>query len=49
VLALGLDGFEISYAEQLMSRGELPVLQALRDRSARFLLDDGATQRTGLA
>ncbi len=48
VLALGLDGFEISYAERLMSRGELPVLEALRDRSARVLLDQGSAQRTGL-
>ena len=49
VLALGLDGFEISYAEQLMARGELPAIRALRDRDARVLLDHGPAQRTGLA
>ncbi|HZP31228.1 MAG TPA: alkaline phosphatase family protein, partial [Acidimicrobiia bacterium] len=49
VLALGLDGFEISYAEQLMRRGELPSLSLLRDRSFRVLLDHGPAQRTGLA
>ena len=48
VLALGLDGFEISYAEQLMDQGELPALRALRDRSAHVLLDAGPAQRTGL-
>ncbi len=49
VLVIGLDGFEISYVEQLMARGELPALRALRDRSADFLLDHGPAQRTGLA
>ena len=49
MLALGLDGFEISYAEQLMARGELPAIRALRERSARVLLDHGPAQRTGLA
>lgn len=32
-----------------MAAGELPYLAALRDRSARFLLDHGAATRTGLA
>jgi len=32
-----------------MDAGELPNLQALRERSARFLLDHGAATRTGLA
>jgi hypothetical protein len=49
VLALGLDGFELSYAEPLMARGELPALQALHDRSACFRLDPGPAQRTGLS
>jgi predicted AlkP superfamily phosphohydrolase/phosphomutase len=49
VLAIGLDGHEQSLGERFMSEGELPNLKALRDRSARFLLDHGAATRTGLA
>jgi predicted AlkP superfamily phosphohydrolase/phosphomutase len=49
VLAIGLDGLEISYAEQLMAAGQMPALAALKQRSAAFLLDHGAAQRTGLA
>ena len=49
VLAIGLDGFEVSYMERLMAAGELPVLRAVRERSARVLLDHGPAQRTGLA
>jgi predicted AlkP superfamily phosphohydrolase/phosphomutase len=49
VLAIGLDGYEQSLAETLMDAGELPHLAALRDRSARFLLDHGSATRTGLA
>jgi predicted AlkP superfamily phosphohydrolase/phosphomutase len=49
VLAIGLDGFEVSYMERLMAAGELPALLALRARSATVLLDHGPAQRTGLA
>jgi hypothetical protein len=49
VLAIGLDGYEASLGDRLMSNGELPALAALRRRSARFVLDHGPAQRTGLA
>ena len=49
VLAIGLDGLEVTFAERLMAAGELPALAELRHRAARFLLDHGSAQRTGLA
>jgi predicted AlkP superfamily phosphohydrolase/phosphomutase len=49
VLAIGLDGLEITLAEKLMDSGEMPSLAELRRRSARFRLDHGPAQRTGLA
>jgi len=49
VLALGLDGLEITLAERLMAEGAMPALSDLRRRSACFRLDHGAAQRTGLA
>lgn len=49
VLAIGLDGLEITLAERLMAAGEMPALARLRDVAARFLLDHGPAQRTGLA
>lgn len=49
VLAIGLDGLEISYAQELMDAGKLPSLAALRKRSTTYLLDHGSAQRTGLA
>ncbi len=49
VLAIGLDGLEVTLADRLMDAGELPGLRALRERSARFLLDHGRAQSTGLA
>lgn len=49
VIAIGLDGLEVTLAERLMAAGEMPALAALRQRAARFLLDHGAAQRTGLA
>lgn len=48
-LAIGLDCFEISFAERLMAQGELPVLAARRRIDAFALLDPGGDQRTGLA
>lgn len=49
VLAIGLDGLEVTFAERLMAAGEMPALAELRRRGVRFRLDHGASQRTGLA
>lgn len=49
VLAIGLDGVEVTFAERLMAAGDMPALAALRQRTARFRLDHGSAQRTGLA
>lgn len=49
VLAVFLDGFEQSLGLRYMASGDMPALQRLRERSAVWLLDHGAAQRTGLA
>jgi predicted AlkP superfamily phosphohydrolase/phosphomutase len=49
ILAIGLDGLEIGVAERLMAAGDMPALERLGQRSARFLLDHGPAQFTGLA
>lgn len=49
VLMIGLDAFEISFAETLMDLGELPHMKKLRDRSARYRLDHGRDKYSGLA
>ena len=49
VLAIYLDGYEQLLGRQLMSAGEMPEMSRLAASSARFLLDHGAAQRTGLA
>jgi len=49
VLAIGLDGYEESLERRLIEAGELPALARLRAQSARYLLDHGPAQRTGLA
>jgi hypothetical protein len=49
VLAIFLDGYEQSLAEEMIAAGEMPSLAQLGAASARFLLDHGAAQRTGLA
>ncbi len=49
MLAIGLDGLEVTLAEQLMNAGEMPALDQLRRRAASFRLDHGPAQRTGLA
>src|SRR5512133_3774415 len=49
VLAMGLDGLEVTLAERLMAAGEMPALADLSRRAARFRLDHGPAQRTGLA
>ena len=46
---IGLDAFEISLAETLMDRGELPNFRKLRERSARYRLDHGKDKFSGLA
>ncbi len=48
VLAIGLDGFEDSYADRLMAAGRLPALAACRNDGARFRLEQGPAARTGL-
>ena len=49
VLAIGLDGYEESLERRFVEAGELPALARLRERSARYLLDHGPAQRSGLA
>jgi predicted AlkP superfamily phosphohydrolase/phosphomutase len=49
VIAVGLDGYEESLGRRLIEAGELPSLARLRERSARYLLDHGPAQRSGLA
>jgi predicted AlkP superfamily phosphohydrolase/phosphomutase len=49
VLAIGLDGLEVTLAELLMKAGQMPALNELRQKAARFRLDHGPAQRTGLA
>jgi predicted AlkP superfamily phosphohydrolase/phosphomutase len=49
VLAVGLDGYEESLERRFIAAGELPSLARLRERSARYLLDHGPAQRSGLA
>ena len=49
VLAIGLDGYERTLGEAMMAVGELPALAWLHRESARFSLDHGSAQRTGLA
>ncbi len=48
VLAIGLDGFDVNLAEGYMAEGQMPALAALRNRAARFLLDEGPGPRRGL-
>jgi predicted AlkP superfamily phosphohydrolase/phosphomutase len=48
VLAIGLDGLEVTLAERLMAEGQMPALADLRKRAARFLLDEGPALRAGL-
>jgi hypothetical protein len=48
VLMIGLDGFELSIANDLIGKGRLPVLERIRRESANVLLDHGPAKRTGL-
>jgi predicted AlkP superfamily phosphohydrolase/phosphomutase len=49
ILAIGLDGYELSLAESMMSENLLPNMRRLRARSARFLLDHGRDKYSALA
>jgi hypothetical protein len=49
VLAVFLDGYEQALGQQMMAAGDLPAMAALARSSARYLLDHGPAQRTGLA
>ena len=49
VMAIGLDGLDLNLAERLIAEGQMPALANLRKRSARFLLDPGPAEETGLA
>ena len=48
VLVVGLDGWDHAYAQRLQQSGDLPTLSALKERSARFLLDPQGRQLDGL-
>jgi predicted AlkP superfamily phosphohydrolase/phosphomutase len=48
VLMIGLDGFELSIADDLIGQGRMPVLERIRRDGANFLLDHGPAKRTGL-
>jgi hypothetical protein len=49
VLAIGLDGYEPSLEDELVAAGSLPGIARFRRESARFRLDPGSSQRTGLS
>jgi predicted AlkP superfamily phosphohydrolase/phosphomutase len=48
VLVIGIDGFEATFADDLVAGGDVPTFAALRERGAHMLLDHGAAGRTGL-
>lgn len=49
VIAIGLDGFEITLAERFMSEGLMPHFARIASRSLRTRLDHGADKFSGLA
>ena len=49
LLVIGLDGYEATIADQLMSKGRLPNLARLKSSSTRFLLEHGKQKYSGLA
>ncbi|MGB0498964.1 MAG: alkaline phosphatase family protein, partial [Rubricella sp.] len=49
VIAIGLDGFELSIAEALITAGKMPHLARLREIGRTYLLDHGSARETGLA
>jgi predicted AlkP superfamily phosphohydrolase/phosphomutase len=48
ILAIGLDGFELSIGDRLAAQGQMPALSALQARGAKVLLDHGLAKHTGL-
>jgi predicted AlkP superfamily phosphohydrolase/phosphomutase len=48
VLAIGLDGLDVTLAERFMAEGHMPAMAELKKRAARFLLDEGPALETGL-
>jgi predicted AlkP superfamily phosphohydrolase/phosphomutase len=48
VMAIGLDGFDYKLAERFMAEGHMPALADLKQRAARFFLDEGYTHRSGI-
>jgi predicted AlkP superfamily phosphohydrolase/phosphomutase len=48
ILAIGLDGYELSVAETMMAEGLLPRMKALREHSMRVLLEHGRAKYSGL-
>lgn len=48
VMAIGLDGFDVTLAERYMAEGQMPALAGLKKHAARFLLDEGIARRAGL-
>ena len=49
VLAIGLDGFEITLAERLVAEGLMPNFAAVGSRGVRYQLEHGADKYSGLA
>ena len=49
VIAVGLDGFETSIAENMMAEGRLPTFRMLREKATQFRLHHGDARETGLA
>jgi predicted AlkP superfamily phosphohydrolase/phosphomutase len=49
LLVIGLDGYESSIADRLMSEGRLPNLAHLKSCSSRFFLEHGKQKYSGLA
>lgn len=49
LLVIGLDGYEASIADRLISEGRLPNLALLKSRSSRFFLEHGKQKYSGLA
>jgi predicted AlkP superfamily phosphohydrolase/phosphomutase len=48
ILAVGLDGFELSLAHRYVRECAMPAFARIRDSSARFLLNHGAAKYSGL-
>lgn len=49
LLVIGLDGYESTIADKLMSEGRMPNLARLKSSSSRFLLDHGMQKYSGLS